>query len=61
MAVRGTKMETPFAGIASVIPALLEARYLFGLLQIVWFIGLGIVMLRTRASEQSQTQSVSPR
>jgi len=61
MAVRGTKMETPFAGIASVIPALLEARYLFGLLQIVWFIWLGIVMFRTRASEQFQRQSVSSR
>jgi hypothetical protein len=47
------------AGIASVIPVLLDAKYLFGLLQIVWFIWLGIVMLRTRASEQLQTQSVS--
>jgi hypothetical protein len=49
------------AGIISVIPVLVDARYIFGLLQIVWFIWLGIVMLRTRASEQSQTQSVSPR
>jgi hypothetical protein len=49
------------AGIASVIPVLLEARYVFGLLQIVWFIWLGVVMFRTRPSEQSQTQSVSPR
>jgi hypothetical protein len=49
------------AGIASVIPVLLEARYVFGLLQIVWLIWVGIVMLRTRASEESQRQSVSPR
>jgi hypothetical protein len=49
------------AGIASVIPVLLNAGYVFGLLQIVWFIWLGIVMLRTRASEQSQMQSVSSR
>jgi hypothetical protein len=49
------------AGIASAIPVLLNARLVFGLLQIVWFIWLGIVMLRTRASERSQTQSVSPR
>jgi hypothetical protein len=48
------------AGIASAIPVLLNARLVFGLLQIVWFIWLGIVMLRTRASEDSQRQSVSP-
>jgi hypothetical protein len=47
------------AGIASAIPVLLEARYLFGLLEIVWFIWVGTVMFRTRASEESQTQSVS--
>ena len=49
------------AGIASVIPVLLDARLVFGLLEIVWFIWLGIVMFRTRPSERSQTQSVSPR
>ncbi len=48
------------AGIASVIPVLLDARYVFGLFQIVWFIWLGAVMLRTRPSEQSQRQPVSP-
>jgi hypothetical protein len=47
------------AGIASAIPVLLEARYIFGLLEIVWFIWVGIVMFRTRASEESQRQSVS--
>jgi hypothetical protein len=47
------------AGIISVIPVLLEARYIFGLLQIVWFIWLGIVMFRTGASEESRRLSVS--
>jgi hypothetical protein len=47
------------AGITSVIPVLLDARYVFGLLQIVWFIWLGIVMLRTRPSEESHRQSDS--
>lgn len=42
------------AGIASVIPVLLDGRYIFGLLQIVWFIWLGVVMLRTPATEQPQ-------
>lgn len=50
-----------FAGIASIIPPLLDAIHVFGLLEIVWLIWLGVVMLRTRASEESQTQSVSPR
>jgi hypothetical protein len=40
------------AGIASIIPALLDGRYVFGLLQIVWFIWLGVVMLRTTATEE---------
>jgi hypothetical protein len=35
------------AGVVSVVPALRDAAYVFGLLQIVWFAGLGIVMLRT--------------
>jgi hypothetical protein len=49
------------AGIASAIPVLLEARYVFGVLQIVWFIWLGIVMIRTRASEETLKQPISPR
>src|SRR5664280_923237 len=48
------------AGIASVVPPLLDAVYVFGLLEIVWLIWVGIVMLRTRASEQTQRQPVSP-
>jgi hypothetical protein len=41
------------AGVASVVPALNGLAYGFGLLQIVWFVCLGAVMLRTpsRAAE----------
>ena len=35
------------AGVLSVVPALRELGYGFGLLQIVWFVWLGIAMLRT--------------
>jgi hypothetical protein len=49
------------AGIVSVVPVLREVGLVFGLLQIIWFIWLGIVMLRTKASEGSQGQSVSLR
>ena len=35
------------AGVISVVPALKDLAYAFGLLQIVWFVWLGIVMLRT--------------
>jgi hypothetical protein len=35
------------AGLVSVVPALKDLGYAFGLLQIVWFVWLGIVMLRT--------------
>ncbi len=35
------------AGVLSVVPALNDVGIVFGLLQIVWFVGLGIVMLRT--------------
>ena len=38
------------AGILSAIPALGELASVFGLTQIVWFIWLGIVMLRSRKS-----------
>jgi hypothetical protein len=36
-------------GVLSVVPALNEVAYGFGLLEIVWFVWLGIVMLRTRS------------
>jgi hypothetical protein len=35
------------AGVLSVVPALTDLAYGFGSLQIVWFVWLGIVMLRT--------------
>jgi hypothetical protein len=35
------------AGLLSIVPALHDLAYAFGLAQIVWFLGLGIVMLRT--------------
>jgi len=35
------------AGVLSVVPALVDLAKVFGLLQIVWFVWLGIVMLRT--------------
>jgi hypothetical protein len=37
------------AGVLSVVPVLGDLKYPFGLLQIVWFVWLGIVMLRTTA------------
>ncbi len=37
------------AGVLSVVPVLRDLGYGFGLLQIVWFVWLGIVMLRTTA------------
>jgi len=35
------------AGVISVVPALRDVGYVFGLLQIVWFVWLGIAMVRT--------------
>ena len=37
------------AGVLSVVPVLSDLAFVFGLLQIVWFVWLGIVMLRTTA------------
>jgi hypothetical protein len=42
-------VATGAAGLLSVVPALSDLGYGFGLLQIVWFVGLGIVMVRTRS------------
>jgi hypothetical protein len=49
------------AGIASVIPMLLDGRYVFGLLQILWFVWLGVVMLRSPAVEEPASQPASAR
>jgi hypothetical protein len=37
-----------FVGIASVFPGLSDLAGLFGITQIIWFIGLGITLLRTK-------------
>jgi hypothetical protein len=37
------------AGVLSVVPALQDLKYGFGLLQIAWFVWLGVTMLRTPA------------
>jgi hypothetical protein len=42
-------------GLVSVVPALRDAAYGFGLLQIVWFVWVGIVMLRTRLPGRGAT------
>lgn len=39
------------AGVLSVVPALRDLGYGFGLLQIVWFVWLGIVMVRATARQ----------
>lgn len=35
------------AGVLSVVPVLVDLAYVFGMLQIVWFVSMGIVLLRT--------------
>lgn len=42
-------------GVLSVVPALNDAAIGFGLLQVVWFVWLGIVMLRSTRSQAVQT------
>ena len=53
------------AGVLSVVPALKDLGYGFGLLQIVWFVWLGIVMLRVssprHAAEGASTRAFSSR
>jgi hypothetical protein len=48
-------------GIASVVPALRDAQMVFGMLQIVWLAGTGIVMLRTteRAVERVASRAAA--
>ena len=40
-------------GVLSVVPALGDLAYGFGLLQIAWFAGLGVVMLRRPAPSRA--------
>ena len=58
-ALRGRALPTTLAwfgaatgliGLASTVPALHEASYAFGLLQIAWFVWLGTVLLARRAN-----------
>ena len=46
------------AGILTVVPSLEPALFLYGLGLIVWFVWLGIVMLRTAARRTSRTPAV---
>jgi hypothetical protein len=51
------------AGILSVVPPLKDLGYGFGLLQIVWFVWLGIAMLRTtprRAEQAMESEAFEP-
>ena len=41
------------AGVVSVVPALNDLAYGFGMLQIAWFVWLGVVLLRTPAGQSS--------
>jgi hypothetical protein len=43
------------AGVLSVVPVLSDLAYGFGLLVIVWFVWLGIVMLRATSRPETQT------
>jgi hypothetical protein len=49
------------AGVLSVVPVLQDLKYGFGLLLIVWFVWLGVVMLRTTArAADPATESLTP-
>ncbi len=47
-------------GVVSVVPALREVAYGFGALQIVWFVWLGVVMLRVRPRGATSAVALSP-
>ena len=44
-------------GLASVVPPLHEAAYAFGLLQIVWFVWVGVSLLRTKVTAAEASPS----
>jgi hypothetical protein len=49
------------AGVLSVVPALQDLKYGFGLLQIAWFVWLGVTMLRAPARAASPaTEQLAP-
>ena len=47
------------AGILSALPGLGDVRLIFGLVQIVWFIWLGIVMLRSNPGKKATNELLS--
>jgi hypothetical protein len=47
-------------GLTSVVPPLHDAGIAFGLLQIVWFVWLGVVLLTTKATRVKGTEGVAP-
>ena len=48
------------AGVVSVVPVLRDLGYAFGMLQIVWFVWVGVVMLRVRSRATAAAAAVSP-
>ncbi|PKQ15725.1 MAG: hypothetical protein CVT67_08390 [Actinobacteria bacterium HGW-Actinobacteria-7] len=42
------------SGLASVVPPVHDAAYAFGLLQIVWFVWIGVALMRTKATQAEQ-------
>ncbi len=42
------------AGLVSVVPVLNAAAYLFGLAQIVWFVWVGVVLMKTKAAAAAE-------
>jgi hypothetical protein len=47
-------------GLVSVVPPLHDAAYAFGLLQIVWFVWLGVVLVTTRAPGTAPARGAAP-
>ncbi|PKQ19540.1 MAG: hypothetical protein CVT66_09480 [Actinobacteria bacterium HGW-Actinobacteria-6] len=47
-------------GLTSVVPPLHDAAYAFGLLQIVWFVWVGVSLLRIRATAAETSSSREP-
>lgn len=47
------------AGVVSVLPGLAAGAYVFGLLQIVWFVWLGIVLLRTASRRSARATAAA--
>ncbi|MEM8547042.1 MAG: hypothetical protein AAGF46_02645 [Pseudomonadota bacterium] len=45
--LNGLGLVVGIAGVATIVPALTALGAVFGLTQIVWFIGVGVVPLRT--------------